>query len=97
MHDNPFNHEARHRFRPGTRIAMRRLSGVPHPGKDRKMATQPDVPQPDTINPQSPPDSPPIETPEEAPPQPEGPELPPQQPDHDQPSRGTPEIAPPPD
>ena len=61
------------------------------------MATRPDSPSPDKIEPLSPPDAPPIETPPEAPPPVDDPEVSPPQPDHDLPGRGTPEIVPPPD
>lgn len=62
------------------------------------MATQPDpapigVPQPDTIEPQSPPETPPPSTPDETPGR-EPPEIVPNRPDFDQPDRGVPELPP---
>lgn len=64
------------------------------------MATQPEISPPDIIEPQAPPemppDSPPAETPSEAPFE-QPPEINPTTPDHDRPSRGIPEVTPPPD
>jgi hypothetical protein len=62
------------------------------------MATQPAVPPPDIIEPQSPPETPPLEHPEETPFQ-EPLEIPPDgpSPDIDEPGRGPDELPPPPD
>ena len=66
-------------------------------GKRRPVvATQPEMPPPDTIEPQSPPETPPIERPAEQP-VPDVPEVVPEQPDHDRPDRSPPETPPPPD
>lgn len=64
--------------------------------KCNAMATQPEVPPPDIIEPLFPPDSPPIETPSETPFE-EPPEVDPTAPDHDRPDREIPEVTPPPD
>jgi len=60
------------------------------------MASQPEIPQPDIIEPQSPPGTPPIERPQETPFN-EPPEVTPERPDYDQPDRSVPETPPPPD
>ncbi|PZU60549.1 MAG: hypothetical protein DI547_02765 [Sphingobium sp.] len=62
------------------------------------MATQPEIPPPDTIEPQSPPEAPPFAPPDEAPYR-EPPEIPPDGPvpDIDEPGRGPAETPPPPD
>jgi len=67
-------------------------------GLDRRhiMATQPEIPPPDTIEPQSPPEMPPLERPTEEP-MPELPEIVPEEPDQDIPDRSVPEMPPPPD
>jgi len=58
------------------------------------MSTQPQVPHPDTIEPQSPPETPATPSPSEAPMR-EPPEVTPSQPDIDQPGRGPDEMPPP--
>jgi len=63
------------------------------------MATQPEVPPPDTINPQSPPETPASDPPQETPFR-EPPEFTPDTPNIDEPGRGPdelPVIPPPPD
>jgi len=60
------------------------------------MATQPEIPPPDTINPQSPPEAPPVDPPDETPYR-ELPEIVPEAPDVDEPGRGPDELPPPPD
>ncbi len=60
------------------------------------MATQPDIPPPDTINPAAPPEFPDGPVPDEAP-WDEPPGFEPPLPDQDQPDPGLPDIPPPPD
>jgi len=60
------------------------------------MASQPEIPPPDTINPQSPPEAPPVDPPDETPYR-ELPEIVPEAPDVDEPGRGPDELPPPPD
>lgn len=60
------------------------------------MATQPEIPQPDRITPQSPPETP-VETPPEENPVRQPPEIQPNAPDFDRPEPGLPETPPPPD
>lgn len=60
------------------------------------MATQPEIPPPGTIEPQSPPEMPPLERPTEEP-MPELPEIVPEEPDQDILDRSVPETPPPPD
>src|SRR3546814_14413857 len=60
------------------------------------MATQPEIPPPDRIDPQSPPETPPDSPPSEDPFR-QPPEIVPDQPDYDKPDRGPIETPPPPD
>lgn len=58
------------------------------------MATQPEIPAPDTIQPQSPPEAPPFSPPLERP-VPDAPEIVPDRPDFDRPDVSPPETPPP--
>ena len=60
------------------------------------MATNPEIPPPDRIEPQSPPETPPDSPPSEDPFR-EPPEIVPERPDYDAPDRGPQETPPPPD
>jgi hypothetical protein len=59
--------------------------------EEAHMASQPEIPKPDTIDPQSPPETPPAERPGETPFQ-EPPEVMPVGPDVDNPDRGPEEL-----
>lgn len=59
--------------------------------RTKSMATQPQIPLPDTIEPQSPPEMPPSELPAEEP-VPNFPEIVPENPDQDRPDRALPEV-----
>ena len=64
--------------------------------RNQLMATQPEIPAPDTITPQSPQEAPPMTTPPETPVE-DPPGIVPPSPDRDRPDVGVPETPPPPD
>jgi len=80
---------------PGLMAAFKTHSHEPAQ-RHQLMATQPDIPAPDTITPQSPQEAPPMTTPPETPVE-DPPGIVPPSPDRDRPDVGVPETPPPPD